>query len=105
MQIDWVDFVQLGGRQYVHRIAPGAAPSVPADQLGRRLGVVRCRLLDTAPQAGYHPLDGDAAFLAPGTPVYAVLGRSDAVAAERDGRYQRYVLAPWAPGPAALSAG
>lgn len=99
--IDYLDFVQINGTQYVNavRFSPVV---VPADRVGRQLGTVRCRLADSDAGPDYQPQDGDAAFLAVGTPVYALTDRpvTEAVTAYTDGRYALYVVVPPVPGPA-----
>jgi hypothetical protein len=91
--IDYIDFVAIGGVQYVSRPdTPALAP--PTNQVGERVGVVQCRLADSDAAHDYQPRDGDAAFLAPGTAVYAVPGHVDVVAAMRDGRYVTYIATP-----------
>jgi hypothetical protein len=70
--IDYVDFVQFDGRQY---LATFAHPEhVATRQLGSRIGTVQCRLDGSGAPPTYKPQSGDAAFLAPGTPLFAVQG-------------------------------
>lgn len=85
-QIDYVDFVQFGGRQYV-----GTGEHVPAIPMpsgipfpGPRIGTVQCTLSETLPGQDYRPQDGDAAYLPVGTVLHAVVGMpvSSAIAAE-----------------------
>jgi hypothetical protein len=71
--VDWVDFVQLHGTQFVADDGPG--PPVASAQMGAVVGRVQCQLsaLKFSEQPG--PIvDGDAAFLPIGTQVHSVLG-------------------------------
>ena len=89
MMIDYVDFVILDGQEYIR----GASALARAD-VGERVGVVRCRIEGSGASADYRPVDGDAAFLPPGTPLFAVRARpmTSAIAALRSGRYIIYVV-------------
>jgi len=86
--IDYIDFVQVNGHQYA-RFGPARVTHV---QVGERIGVVRCRLEGSAAGANYSPVDGDAAFLAPGTEVFALRDRpvTEAVAVRLGGGYAIY---------------
>ncbi len=86
VQIDYIDFVQFGGRQY-----EGTGERVPAIPMpsgipfpGPRIGTVQCTLSEIMPGPDYRPRDGDAAFLPVGTVLHAVVGMpvSSAIAAE-----------------------
>jgi hypothetical protein len=68
-QVDYVDFVRLGGREYL-----ASQGTVPATALGGRAGKVACGLSTIGPGPAYRPRDGDAAYLAAGTSLYAVAG-------------------------------
>jgi hypothetical protein len=88
--VDYVDFLQLGGRSYQGvRQVP-----VRASQLGPVIGHVRCSLAASEdPRRGPPPsVDGTAAFLPAGAPVYEVRGYPPAcrLAAYLDGRLQFY---------------
>lgn len=100
--VDYVDFVELGGRQYVR--LNNQPDTVPASALGARLGTVRCTLSTIRPDPSYHPKDGDAGYLAAGTPLYAIDGypATDRLAAPVGGRYLSYRVYPyrWAAGTA-----
>lgn len=93
VMIDWVDFVQLEGRQYIAGL-DGSVPPVAASQLGAVVGLVTCQL--SARQFSAEPgptVDGDAAFLARGTEVRAIHGFEPAcrVAARIDGTNRVYL--------------
>lgn len=72
--IDYVNFVKWDGRTYLASWQSGRA--LTESDLGRVQFHVRREIsnLDLGP--GYQPVDGDAAYLGPGTPVYAVRGYS-----------------------------
>lgn len=94
VSIEYVDFVQVEGRQYIAGLTSVAAPS-RAD-LGQVVIRVRCsfrQLNDRMQQETPRPRDGDAAFLPPGTAVYAIRGWSPRcrLAAEHDGQLQVYL--------------
>ena len=93
VMVDWVDFVRLGGVEYVAGLG-GSAASVPPEQVGSVVGRVECRLsaLAFAEQPG-PAVDGDAAFLPVGTAVHAVTGwpTSCRVTALVDGAYRLYL--------------
>ena len=93
VMIDWVDFVQLDGRQYIAGL-DGAVPSIAASQLGAVVGRVTCQLsaLKFSKEPG-PSVDGDAAFLAIGTEVRAIEGfePSCRVAARIDGANRVYL--------------
>ena len=69
-QIDWVDFIQVGSVQY---LAAGSPALVESD-LGPVAAHVRFKVSGNVCDPNYRPKDGDAAFLDPGTAIYAVNG-------------------------------
>jgi hypothetical protein len=89
--VDYVDFFQLGGRTYD---GFGTLP-VRASQLGPVIGHIRCSLTaNEDPRLGPPPvIDGTAAFLPAGAPVYGLRGYPPAcrLAAYLDGRLQVYL--------------
>jgi hypothetical protein len=74
VMVDWVDFVQLSGIQYIAGLG-AQVPSVSSTQLGAVLGRVRCQLsaLKFSEERGPNQ-DGDAAYLTVGTEVHAIHG-------------------------------
>src|SRR4051812_10526914 len=70
--IDYVDFVQWDGKQYLSMFAHPTR--VNTAELGERVGTVRCRISDSGAGLHYRFRDGDSAFLAPGTQLFAVRG-------------------------------
>jgi hypothetical protein len=93
VMVDWVDFVQLHGVQYVAGL-DGNVPAVASDQLGSAVGRVECRLSVLKFQAQPGPaVDGDAAFLDVGTAVRAIRGYEPTcrVAAQIDGINRVYL--------------
>jgi hypothetical protein len=93
--IDYVDFVRLNGHEYVAG-QQGAPATVPGSALDRPLGTVRCQLSAIVPDPSYHPVDGDAGYLLPGTVLYAIKGVSPSVriAALVDNAYRVYQVYP-----------
>lgn len=93
VMVDWVDFVQLNGTQYIAGLG-GEVPAVSSDQLGSALGRVQCQLSVLRFQAEPGPpADGDAAFIAIGTEVHAIRGYEPScrVAARIDGVNRVYL--------------
>ena len=90
VQIDWVDFIQIGSTQYV--AGQGAPASLQESDLGPVVTTVKFKVDGNVCNPNYSPKDGDAAFLEPGTAVYQVSGRpvSQAVAAHRNGQILTY---------------
>jgi hypothetical protein len=98
--IDWVDFVQLNGRQF---LSASMLPSKPARHaatsadLGPEVTQVTCSISDLTADhdreidGGF--LDGNAAFLPKGTPLYEVRGYDPGcrVAAVVDGKVREYL--------------
>lgn len=93
VMVDWVDFVQLSGTQYIAGL-DGQVPPVASAQLGAVVGRVRCQLsaLKFSEMPGPN-VDGDAAFLPIGTEVHAIDGfeSSCRVAARIDGANRVYL--------------
>ena len=90
VQIDWVDFVQIGSTQYV--AGPGGAANVQEADLGPVVSHVKFKVDGAVCDPAYRPKDGDAAFLEAGTPIYQVSGQpiSLLVAARRQGVIEVY---------------
>jgi hypothetical protein len=90
VQIDWVDFIQIGSTQYV--AAPGATTTLQESDLGPVVGHVKFKVAGNVCDPNYRPKDGDAAFLEIGTPIYQVNGRptGEVVAARRNGQILSY---------------
>jgi hypothetical protein len=92
--VDYVDFVQAFGRQYVAGLR-GTGPATKAD-LGRVVLRSRCSFSafnDRTHANPGEPRDGDTAFLPPGTPIHALRGwpARCRLAAEHDGRVVVYL--------------
>lgn len=92
VMIDWVDFVEVGSTQYV--AGTDAHATLTEGDLGGVFTHVKFKVDGNVCDPGYHPKDGDAAFLDAGTPVYAVNGypTSELLAARRNGQ----IVAYWA---------
>jgi hypothetical protein len=76
--IDYVDFIQAFGQQYVAGLSSRPSP-VSRSDLGRVVLRSRCSfsaLNDRTHQNPGEPRDGDTGFLAPGAPIYATDGWS-----------------------------
>jgi hypothetical protein len=93
VMVDWVDFVQLGGTQYIAGL-DAQVPPVASTQLGAVVGRVRCQLsaLKFSKEPGPNQ-DGDAAYLTVGTEVHAIHGfePSCRIAARIDGANRVYL--------------
>jgi hypothetical protein len=89
--IDYIDFVRAGDVTYVASYTSGGRELSEAD-----LGPERLRIKQTLARAGfgpgYQPVDGDAAFVPAGDPVYVVRGYSPnfRLGARHDGRLLLY---------------
>jgi hypothetical protein len=88
--VDYVDFLQFGGRMYI-----ASYPPIKGVVLGRVITHVRCSLVaEENQQRGAAPvIDRTAAFLAAGATVYEVRGYSPScrLAAYLHGRLQAYL--------------
>lgn len=72
--VDWVDFVQLGGTQYIAGV-DGTVPAITSNDLGPVVRRVKCELsLLKFPAQPGPAVDGDAAFIKVGTDVHSVRG-------------------------------
>ncbi|HEX2681718.1 MAG TPA: hypothetical protein VHQ03_10540 [Candidatus Dormibacteraeota bacterium] len=91
VQIDWVDFIQIGSTQYVAE--PGGPTGLQESDLGPVVARVKFKVAGNVCDPNYKLKDGDAAFLEPGTPIYQVNGQppAKALAAHRDGRLVAYM--------------
>jgi hypothetical protein len=89
--IDYIDFVRAGGVTYVASYTTGGRELGDGD-----LGTERLRVKQTLARGGfgpdYHPVDGDAAFISVGEPVYTVRGYTPSfrLAARHDGMLLLY---------------
>lgn len=93
VMVDWVDFVQLDGTQYIADV-DGKVPDISSNQLGPIVGRVECELSVLKFHAEPGPsVDGDAAFLKVGTEVHAVRGYATScrVSAQIDGVNRVYL--------------
>lgn len=87
----FVNRVRWQGRDFV-----ASGPSDHSLDLGRRLGVVRCRVSDSLTPMPYEFRDGDAALLPAGTPLHEVQGyeQREAIGAEWGGRWWLFLAPP-----------
>ena len=94
LQIDWVDFVQVGSTQYV--AGPESPTVIPESDLGPVFAHVKFKVSGNVCDPNYKPKDGDAAFLDPGTAIYEVRGHppTEVLAARRNGQILRYAAMP-----------
>lgn len=72
VHIDWVDFLQWEGRQYLRSRQP--AEALATLQPGQMLGQVRFTASGNVSNLRYRPRDGHAAFLPQGTPIFTADG-------------------------------
>jgi hypothetical protein len=72
IHIDWVNFIRFQRIEYLASYHTGRELQ-PSD-LGAQFATVRFRLSDNVDDPNYQTQDGEAAYLAPGTPVYRVAG-------------------------------
>ena len=88
--IDWVNFIRFHGVTYLASFDAGR--ELQAGDLGAQYAIVRFHVADTVHDPGYRLQDGDAAYLAVGTPVYRVVGYAPTfrLAARQDGRILLY---------------
>jgi hypothetical protein len=93
--IDYVDFVQAFGRQYIAHLRPSVG-TVKRGDLGRTVLTSRCSFSALNDRTGRAPSttrDGDTGFLVPGTPVHAINGWDVhcRLAAAHDGQLNVYL--------------
>ena len=88
--IDWVNFIRFHGITYLANFDAGR--ELQASDLGAQYATVRFHVADNVHDPGYRLQDGDAAYLAVGTPVYRVVGYVPTfrLAARQDGRILLY---------------
>jgi hypothetical protein len=73
VMVNWVDFVQLNGTQFVAEYGPGHP--IASAQMGAVVGRVLCQFSALKLSEMPGPIvDGDAAFLPIGTEVHSILG-------------------------------
>jgi hypothetical protein len=92
--IDWVDFVKFNGIMYMANIDSRTSTQLAAADLGPQFATVKFTVEGNVSDTNYHPKDGDAAFLEPGTPIYTVKGYAPTflLAAYRNNQIIRYVV-------------
>lgn len=94
--VDYVDFIQAFGHQYLADFAGRVIPAPARSDLGAVVLRSRCSfaaLNDRTHKDPGRARDGDTAFLAAGTPIYAIKGWSTQcrLAAEHNGRLHVYL--------------
>jgi hypothetical protein len=89
--IDWIDVIEVGGRQYSHGMQAGP-DTVPPAQVGALLGKTRCHIAGSDAGSHFTFSDGDATFLPVGSEVHLIRGVSvgKAVAVRQGGRWLYY---------------
>ena len=94
VQIDWVNFIQVGSTQYV--AGPQSPTVLKESDLGPVYTHVKFKVSGNVCDPQYRLKDGDAAFLDAGTPVYQVNGHasSDQLAAMFNGSILVYRAMP-----------
>lgn len=90
IEIDWIDFIRFGGITY--SATPVSGRPLIAGDLGPVFVTVKFKLDGNVQNPNYQSKDGDAAFLNPGTKVYAVKGYKSTfrLAAYQNGEIQLY---------------
>ena len=85
---DYLDFVVVAGTTYYAGDRPPAGRPLRDSDLGAPVAAVRCKLAGHLVEEPGQHLDGDAAYLDPGTPLHAVNGYrpSFRLAARREGQ-------------------
>jgi hypothetical protein len=88
---DYIDFVRFGGVTY-YVADHGVGRPIASGDLGPRFAVVRANPPTSGPPLAYRPRDGDAPYLAVGSPVFTVKGYhpSFRLAASHHGRLHLY---------------
>jgi hypothetical protein len=88
--IDWVNFIRFGGITYLANYHPGR--ELQQADLGAQFDTVRASLANNVHDPNYQARDGEAAYLAVGTPVYRVLGYAPTfrLAARQSGKIVLY---------------
>jgi hypothetical protein len=71
---DYIDFVQVNGTLFYAGYRPPAGRGLRDADLGAQVSVVRCQLAQHQVEEPGTLLDGDAAYLDPGTPLFSVTG-------------------------------
>jgi hypothetical protein len=97
VQIDWVNFIEVGSTQYV--AGPQSSPVLTERDLGPVYAHVKFKVAGNTCDPKYRLKDGDAAFLDAGTPIYQINGHSagDQVAARFNGSLVAYHAVTSAP--------
>lgn len=93
VMVDWIDFVQLHGVQFIAGM-DAQLPPLPAGELGPVVARVSCELsVLTFERTPGPTMDGDAGYLPVGTEVHAIKGfaASCRVAAPVQGAYRVYL--------------
>ena len=91
-EVDYVNFFQFNGIQYISGLSPDFGRSLTASDLGPVYAKVQTKLSGNENDPHYRPRDGDAAYLDPGTSVYEVKGYATTfrLAAYLNGRLDLY---------------
>ena len=102
--MDWVNFIRIGGYEYVSKARRGGGDQVEESRLGEVLYRVAFHVDANLVPGNYRPRDGDAAFLPPGAAIHSVEGHSpsEVLAALVDGEvwlFKRTAPAPSTPTP------
>lgn len=90
--IDWVDFIKLGGVTYLG-VQSERGRALKEDDLDGTYSTIKYNISKNVNNRSYYPFQsGDAAFLDEGTMIYKVKGYSPKfrIAAQRDGRLVLY---------------
>src|SRR2546428_6857888 len=90
VQIEWVDFIQIGSTQYV--AGPEAPTTLQESDLGPVVGNVKPKVAGNVCDPNYRPQDGAGALPQPSAPIYQANARpaSQAAADSRTARTHAY---------------
>lgn len=85
--IDWVDFVNVNGKEY-----DAVYTAVIADPtyIEEKIGEVKFKVADNVTNPGYRVKDGDAAFWKKGTKIFRVKDREDLIAIKDENEINGY---------------
>ncbi|MFJ7678502.1 hypothetical protein ACIQXU_05255 [Peribacillus sp. NPDC097284] len=89
IEIEWVDFVKINGKQY-----EGVHSAILADStfIGEEIGEVKFKVADHVFDVNYKTKEGDAAFWEKGTEVFSVQGKPEFAAIQSKDEINGYAI-------------